>query len=92
MWRQASATSPGSPRESYMALRRWRVTPVASLMAAEMMLPPTFSSRPSCSGAILPHVRYAAGSRSSANHSTRVRISGMMLILHVLLLDAIPTH
>ena len=52
-----------------MALNRWRVTPVASLMAAEMMLPPTLSSRPSCSGAILPHTRYAAGSRSSAQRA-----------------------
>ena len=50
-----------------MACSRWRVTPVASLMAAEITLPPTFSSTPSCSGAILPQVRYAAGSKSSAH-------------------------
>ena len=51
-----------------MALSPWRVTPVASLIAAEMTLPPTLSSTPSCSGAILPQVRYAAGSKSSAGH------------------------
>ena len=51
-----------------MALSPWRVTPVASLIAAEMTLPPTLSSTPSCSGAILPQVRYAAGSKSSARY------------------------
>ena len=40
---------------------------MASRMAVEMMLPPTFNSVPSCSGAILPIVRYAAGTTSSAN-------------------------
>ena len=60
-----------------MALSPCRVTPVASLIAAEMTLPPTLSSTPSCSGAILPQVRYAAGSKSSARHRHHLQ-SGLL--------------